>query len=396
MTNIEPHVEVYDVEQITQTSYGNAGKIALIGAFPTSTFKIGLFTRNDDAKNAVKGEYRLPNDNSVENASRDVVPDTFTSFYCLDYIFNCSNQSKGAESVLVVNTNYGKETLAQASSNTDIANAFLVLAEEDFDILTFAEPIALTASVDNSLALNPVFETIKSFVDSQYFNQRPFGVITGITLTDATIDIIGNFKTMFADKGIYKAVITPVRINGDESSLNIAQSGCWHAAFTAGRAVNKSETAKVYEGVIGENTKDTYPNTGIAGTITYQTLLDNGFHTTRFKNRRLQTIECLSNTTPCDYDMKIERVKNYIVKRLTLADILGEDNLRPTRDYLKGLFEYEKELAIANNYLVDMEYELVNVDTDKVQAELKLYIPDIIRVVVLNVQLNISAYEEGV
>ena len=50
---------------------------------------------------------------------------------------------------------------------------------------------------------------------------------------------------------------------------------------------------------------------------------------------------------------------------------------------------------MANNYLIDMEYELINIDTDKVQAELKLYIPDIIRVVVLNVQLNISAYEEG-
>lgn len=392
MTNIEPHVEVYDVEQITQTSYGNAGKIALIGAFPCDDFSIGLFTRSDDAKNAVLGEYKSPEDNSVENASKDPVPATFTSFFCLDYIFNSNNQSRGAESVLLVNTNYGAGTLSPAVTNSQIADAFQLLMEEDFDILTFAVPIALTATVDESLALNPVFETIKAFVDSQYFAQRPFGLITGIDITSATTTILGDFKTLFADKGIYKAVVTPVKINGDSESLTIAQSGCWHSAFTAGRAVNKSETAKTYDGIIGQNTKDDFP---MGGTVTWKNLLNNGFHTTKFKNRRLSTIQCLSNVTPADYDMKIERVKNYIIKRLTLSDILGEDNIRPTRDYLKGLFEYERQLAMANNYLVDMEYELINIDTDKVQAELKLYIPDIIRVVVLNVQLNISAYEEG-
>lgn len=392
MTNIEPHVEVYDVEQITQTSYGNAGKIALIGAFPCNDFSIGLFTRSDDAKNAVLGDYKLPDDNSVENASKDPVPATFTSFFCLDYIFNSNNQSRGAESVLLVNTNFGAGTLSPNVTNSQIADAFQLLVEEDFDILTFAVPIALTATVDESLALNPVFETIKAFVDSQYFAQRPFGLITGIDITSATTAILGDFKTLFADKGIYKAVVTPVKINGDSESLTIAQSGCWHSAFTAGRAVNKSETAKTYDGIVGQNTKDDFP---VGGTVTWKNLLNNGFHTTKFKNRRLSTIQCLSNVTPADYDMKIERVKNYIIKRLTLSDILGEDNIRPTRDYLKGLFEYERQLAMANNYLVDMEYELINIDTDKVQAELKLYIPDIIRVVVLNVQLNISAYEEG-
>ena len=50
MVNIEPHIEVYDVQSISSTAYGNAGKIALVGAFPTSTFKLDLFTNLDDAK----------------------------------------------------------------------------------------------------------------------------------------------------------------------------------------------------------------------------------------------------------------------------------------------------------------------------------------------------------
>ena len=222
--------------------------------------------------------------------------------------------------------------------------------------------------------------------------QKPFGILTGFALTDATNTILGAFKTLFRDKGIYKAVVTPVKINGDASALNIAQSGCWHSAYTSGRAVNKSETAKVYEDLIGQNSKDVFP---VGSSITYKNLLDNGFHTTRFRNRRLGTIECLSNITPADYDMKIERVKNYIIKRLTLADVLGDDNNQVTRDYLKGLFEYERQLAMANNYLVDMEYELITVDTETIQAELKLYIADIVRVIKLSVEVKITAYEEG-
>ncbi len=392
MTNIEPHIEVYDVQSVNAVGYGNAGKIAVIGAFPSATFKMDLFTRLDDAMEAVKGEYKLPNDNSIENASLTVVPTEYVSFYCLEYVFNNTRQSKGAESVLLVNTNYGKSTLVQESSNTDIANACTVLADEDFDILTVAEPVKLAVEVSSELALNPICETLKSFVDSQFLAQKPFGIITGFDLTDATVTILEAFKNLFSDKGIYKAVVTRVRLNGAAEPLSIEQSGCWHSAFTAGRPVNKSETAKQYDGLIGNNSKDDYP---VGTAITFKNLLDYGFHTTRFRNRRLSLIECLSNITPAGYDMKIERVKNYIIKRLTLADALGEDNTRVTRDYLKGLFEYEKQLAMANNYLVDMEYELIPIDSETIEAELKLYIADIVRVVKLNVEVKIAAYEEG-
>lgn len=391
LTNIEPHIEVYDVQSVSTIGYGNAGKIAVIGAFPSATFKMDLFTRLDDAEEAVKGAYKLPNDNSVENASKTVVPSTYTAFYCLEYVFNNTKQSKGAESVLLVNTNYNKGTLVQESSNTDIANACLLLAEEDFDILTIAEPIKLAVTISSALTLNPICATLKSFVDSQFLAQKPFGIITGFDFTDATTAILQAFQTLFADKGIFKAVSTPVRINGDAEALNIAQSGCWHSAFTAGRAVNKSESAKPYDDLVGLNSKDVFP---VGASITFKNLLDNGFHTTRYRNRRLSLIECLSSVTPAGYDMKIERVKNYIIKRLTLADALGDDNTRVTRDYLKGLFEYERQLAIANNYLVDMEYELIPIDSETISAELKLYIADIVRVIKLNVEVKIAVYEE--
>ena len=91
--------------------------------------------------------------------------------------------------------------------------------------------------------------------------------------------------------------------------------------------------------------------------------------------------------------MKIERVKNYIIRRLALRDVLGEDNNNITRDFVKGLFEYEKQLAIQSNYLVDMDYQIKSIDAETIQAELKLYIADIVRVIKLNVELNIATYE---
>ena len=392
MANIEPHIEVYDVARIRKTSYGNAGKIAVIGAFPTNSFNLDVFTDYEEARNSLKGEYKTIDDNTIENMGKEVVPTTFVSFYCLDYLFEDFANSQGAESVLIVNTNYQKPTLANVSSNSDIADALTKLGEEEFDILTIAENTTLTAVDDENIILNPVWQTIKTFENKQFKDQKPFGVITGIDLTNATAQIVEQFKTLWSNRGIYKAVTTPIRLNGVADSCNIAESGCWHSAYTSGRPVNKSETAKVYNGIIGENSKDVFP---LSAAVTWKKLLDCGFHTTKYRNRRLGTIQCLSNVTPADYDMKIERVKNYIIKRLTLADFLGEDNNKITRNSIKGKFEYEKQLAIQNNYLVDMEYNLVTIDTDKVKANLKLYIADIIRVIELDVTLEITAYEEA-
>ena len=392
MVNIEPHIEVYNVKKMSKPAYGAAGKVAVIGAFPSSTFKVGIFDQLEDAQKAVLGDYKLPDDTSIENASKTAVPDAFISFYCLEHCFIKNGQSHGAESILLVNTNYGKSTLIQKSTNEDIAAALQLLSEEDFDILTLAEVTSLAILDEETYILNPVLQTLKSFNDSQFLNQKPFGIITGFDLSNANTSILASFKALFKDQGIFKAVTTPVRYVGEASSLNMAQSGCWHAAFTAGRAVNLSETGKVYEGIIGENTKDLYPK---PGTITWENLLNNGFHTTKYRNRRLSTIQCLSNITPADYDMKIERVKNYMIKRFSLADVLGEDNSEVSRERIEALFAYEKELAIRNGYLVDMDYEILAIDTETVKAKLEMSINDIIRVVILNVTMDITAYEEA-
>ena len=375
----EPDVIVTDVDKIKTKTYGNAGKIALIGAFPTSTFNIGSYTR-------------------VEKAKKDLltgssVPEGCVSYGCLDYIFNQDNQSKGAEEVIIVNTNYGAETLSYTIDNGKLAKALLTLADEDFDILTIADSLAL----GTGSTLNPMWTTLHSFVVSQYTNQKPFGIITGVTIdvTNTSGDtLLTAFQSLFEDKGIYKAVTTPVQIKGEPKALSIAQSGCWHAAFTAGRPVNKSETGKIYKNLQGLDSKRLFPISDTTGIIDWENLLDAGLHTTKYHNRRLSIVKCINNMTPVGWDMKVERVKNFIVKQLSFDEVFGEDNNEPTIDYVKGLFEYEKELLLKNNYITDMTYEITHCSSDCIRAKLHLVIPEVVRHVRVDVSVEITPYEE--
>lgn len=379
MTTVEPHVEIRNVQAIENVEYGAAGKIALVGAFPSVEFKLGLFTTAAQAKAAVV--------DSGETTTG------FKAYDCLDYIFNSSRTIQGPESVVIVNTNYGKqETSTNAMTNAELGAAFVLLAEEDFDILTLGEPITLKATG----GIDAKCETIKAFVNSQFLNQKPFGVITSFDLTGATATELATFKTLFNEQGIYKAVVTQNHINGDVSALTLEQSAAWQAAYTAGRAVNLSETAKTYPTLIGNNTKDQYPASTTASVITFNNLRENGFHTIDYKDRRQQIVKCISNITPVGYDMKIERVKNYMVKRLALSDYLGEDHTSVTKDMIKGRFEYERGLAIRSNLITDMQYTLISVDAETVKAQVELYIPEILRVIKMDVVVKITDYSGGV
>lgn len=383
-TTNEPRVIVTDVEKIAPRGYGNAGKVALIGAFPTNSIQIKSYTELIDAQNDLKGEY-----------TPSTIPEGCVSFGCLPYIFNSNKQSRGPEEVIIVNTNYEAETLSYTIDNSALAAALTVLADEDFDILTIADTLALGAST----TLNPMFNTLHTFVTSMYTNQKPAGIITAVGIPDST-DTSGDtklaaLKTLFEDKGIYKLITTPIHIKGDTDPLTLAQSGCWHSAFTAGRPVNKSETGKIYEELQGVDTKSLFPITTTQGVIDWENLVDAGMHTMKYRNRRLQTIQCINCMTPVGWDMKVERVKNYMIKSLSFADVFGEDNNTPTIEYIKGLFEYEKNVAIDNNYLTGMEYEITQCNATCVKANLFLEIPEVIKTVKLDVAVKITPYVEA-
>ena len=387
MTTVEPHIEVRNVEAIDNVDYGQAGKIALVGAFPSTEFKLGLFTNAEAAKAATLEE--------------GVTPTGFKAYYCLDYIFNNTRTINGPESVVIVNTNYDKGSASSAAiTNAELSSAFLLLAEEDFDILTIGEPIKLvtdqhTTGDNPDYKLNTTWNTIQSFVESQFNVQKPFGIITAVELDENCVanTHLPAFKNLFKTEGIFKAVVTPSRINGDAEALTLEQSAAWQSAYTSGRPVNRSETAKVYPTLIGNNTKDTYPASTTASVVTFNNLRENGFHTMDFQDRRQQIVKCISAITPAGYDMKVERVKNYMIKRLTLRNFLGEDNVDATLDSIRGMFEFEKNLAIETGLILDMDYTLQELDSETVKAQIELYIPEILRVIQLDVVVKVAGGE---
>lgn len=383
-TTNEPDTVVTDVEQIKTKTYGNAGKIAVIGAFPTSTFSVGAYTKLEDAQ---------------ADVGATTIPEGCVSYGCLPYLFNQDSQSKGAEEVIIVNTNYGASSLSYTITNELLANALLLLADEDFDILCIADTIDLEAAGESSTVIvNPLWNTLKTFVDSQYRNQQPFGIITAINVdkTSATGDAtLASFKSLFHDKGIYKAVTTPVHLRNDTNALTLAQSACWHAAFTAGRTVNKSETGKIYKSLKGVDTKSQFPITTVSGKVDWENLVDAGLHTMKYHNRRLQQIKCINSMTPAGWDMKVERVKNYLVKRVAFTDVFGEDNNEPTLDFVKGLLEFEKESALKANYVTAMDYEVLHCSKDCVKVKLFLEIPEVVKHVKMEVSVEITPYEEA-
>ena len=383
-TTNEPDVVVTDVEKIKTKTYGNAGKIAVVGAFPTSTFNIDAYTKLEDAQ---------------ADVGATTIPEGCVSYGCLPYLFNQDNQSKGAEEVIIVNTNYGASSLSYTITNELLGTALLTLADEDFDILCIADSIPLEATgANDAVILNPLWNTLKTFVDSQYRNQQPCGIITAIDIdkTSTTADTnLAGLKALFHDKGIYKAVSTPVHIRTDTNALSLAQSGCWHAAFTAGRAVNKSETGKIYKALKGVDSKSQFPISTTSGVVDWENLVDAGVHTLKYHNRRLQQIKCINNMTPAGWDMKVERVKNYLVKRVAFADVFGEDNNEPTLDFVKGLLEYEKETALKANYVTNMDYEVTHCSKDCVRVKLFLEIPEVVKHVKMEVSVEITPYEEA-
>ena len=207
-TTNEPDVVVTDVEKIKTKTYGNAGKIACIGAFPSTTFSVKSYTKLEDAQS---------------DLGVSPLPEGCVSYGCLPYLFNQNDQSKGAEEVIIVNTNYGAGSASYTITNELLASALLLLADEDFDILVIADSIDLEAAgANSSVIVNPIWNTLKTFVDSQYRNQQPFGIITAIDIdnTSETGDAtLASLKQLFHDKGIYKAVTTPVHERNDTNAL---------------------------------------------------------------------------------------------------------------------------------------------------------------------------------
>lgn len=357
----EPTLTVTDVESIITRSGGMAGVVVIIGAFPFTDATIRSYTNPRRALADLSG-------------NSDTVPEGALGYHALEYLFRKDGNSLGIEELLVVNITTEGETELNYNLTADkLATALDLIKDEHFNIL-------FVADVLNSTLL----ANIKELRDDMYKNQLPWGLISAVSFeSESDIQAI---NTLFKTGGAYKLITTPKQLSSDSEPLNLVNTAAWDVAYTAGQLVNASETGKIIPGVNGLNTKEQFPTL-------YESILDSGLHSQKVINRRLGQVITNNIMTPTGRDIAIERVKDYIVGDLALRDIFGDPNIKPTYDYIKGMFKSRKQKYTDLKLITDMVYEITACDLKCVKAELELFIPDIITQIRLFVKVTPTSVE---
>lgn len=356
MYNTIPNVKIEDVPLSSETRYGYNNKICAIGCFSKKDNGINVCKSVDEAK-------ELYGDN-----------DEYSDKY-LDMLFSRNNE------VLIYNTNYNKSgTLPKTISVEDMAKVQEDLSYDKFDILL--PLINIPLKVDSNI--NPLIVSLQTIHDDYYNNKdKPFGIIGGFDLTGATLQDLIRFKELFKEHGIYKAVVTPLSVDGED--YDVCMSAVYNTIVTINKPVNESETMMIYD-----NNVDGKVTSEVITGLSIQNLIDNGFHTVQYFDRGAKTLQCISNITPNEYDMRIERSFNYIISRINFGKVLGMDNNRISYDVLDSIIKYEKTTAIKSGLCTDMYYDIVRTGVDEVTIKLTIVFNDIIRTIQANVNIIVE------
>ena len=360
MTEInEPTITVTDVENTVTRGGGMAGVVVIIGAFPTADATIRSYTNLRTALAELKG-------------SVTPIPEEALGYHALPYLFN-KDQGLGVEEVIIVNITTVEAALNYDLTNEKLANALDLIKDEHFNILFVASVL------DDTKLTN-----IKKLRDDMYSNQLPWGLIAPVSAE--TSNEVEAISAIFKTGGAYKLITTQKQLTSDAEPLNLVNTAAWDVAYTAGQLVNVSETGKIIPGVTGLNTKEAFPDL-------YGAILDWGLHSMKVINRRLGLVITNNIKTPTGRDMALERIKDYIVGDLALRDIFGNPNIKPTYDYIKGMFKSRKQKYTDLGLIIDMKYDITACDLKCVKAELELFIPDIITAIKLFVKVTPTSVE---
>lgn len=354
--NTIPSIKIQDVPLTDKVKYGYNERLCVIGAFSLTTSQIQVCKSADEAK-ALFGDDAEYHDKYF------------------DMLFSKNNE------ILIYNVNYGRtDTIPKVITAADIASAQAALYYDNFDLLLPLGSIHLMGTS----GINPLLVALQTMHDDYYNNKdKPFGIIAGIELDEATVANLNSFRELFKEHGMYKAICTPLSINN--TNYGVAMAAVYNAIVTLNKPVKESETMMIYDNDIdGKVTSD------ILTDLTIQNLIDAGFHTTQYFDRGTKTVQCISNITPSKYDMRIERSFNYIIGRINFAKALGMDNNRISYDVLDSIIKYEKTTAIKSGICTDMIYEIRKTGIDEVTIDLTVVFNDIIRTIQANVNLVVE------
>ena len=316
MTAIIPNVKVYMKNNAINTRPGMAGKIAVIGAFKTTTVTTPtVYTNLDDAQTALGTD------------------DTFNGCAVLPYLF------KGASSILAVNiATESSGTWTKTINPTNLGTALASIKGEDWDILFVADTLT-----DAFITL------IDTYLDSVFEMKLPAG-FTGCLNGTTSANVTSANK---CGEHCYGVITQSFTVN--DNVLTLLQSIAYYTGLIAGMNVGNTMTMKTVDGVTALNSELSF-ETGGDG----KTLLEAGVTTFRCANRGEGRFICVNSEQPNGYDLYINRVRDFVIKEFALHKFLGERNRQATLNEIEHMLASTKEKCVTDlDLLEDIEYHVV-------------------------------------
>jgi len=294
MTAIIPKIRVVNEKTQLINNPGNAGKVAVIGAFDTTETNPKLFT-------SVKAAQITFGTDSTYNGCA-VIEDLFI----------------GAESLLCVNitteTSATPPVREKELTTAKLTAALAKIKGEDFDILFVAATLTDT-----------MLPIITAFLDECYEMKFPAGFVGCLNGSSTAANVT---SAGLAGEHCYGLITQRFNVAG--TLLSLLNSAAYYAGLIAGMSVGNTMTMKQVKGVNLVNPEYSF-ETGGDG----KTLLEAGITTFKVQRRSSERVIVVNSEQPNGLDLYINRVRDYVVKELALHDFLGDRNNDVTLSEIK-------------------------------------------------------------
>ena len=329
MTAKIPKIVVYNKKSAKSPGTGEAGKIAVIGAFKTAETNPKLFTSLDDAQTS------FGNDT------------TFDGCAALPYLF-----MSGATSVLAVNVaTESSGTWTKTVDSTNLAAALAKIKGEDWDILFVAAAIT-----DAFIAI------IDAYLDTTWSMKYPSGFIGALT---GGTDSANVTTASAAGQHCYGLLTQQLTVNGTQ--LSVLNSAAYYCGLIAGMPVGNTMTMKTVPYVTAVSPELSFETAGSG-----KTLLEAGITTVKPVDRGTGRHVVVNSEQPNGLDLYVNRVRDYVVKALALHDFLGERNSETTLNEIKQEVDRVKnECTKTLNLLKDIEFTVEKKSADTVDIHIQ-------------------------
>jgi len=302
MTAVIPSIHVYNKKTQLINNPGMAAKIAVIGAFKTTETNPKLFMTVEEAQEAFGTD------------------DTFNGCAVIEDLF------VGASSLLCVNiATESSGTWTKTIDATNLATALAKIKGEDWDILFVADTLTDT--------LIPV---IDAYLDITYEMKYPAGFVGVLNGSSTAADVT---SAGLAGEHCYALLTQQLEVNGTTKSL--IKSGAYLCGLIAGMNVGNTLTMKALTGVTGVTPELSF-ETGGAG----KALLEAGIMTVKCQDRTNGRYIVVNSEQPNGLDLYINRVRDYVVKQMSLHQFLGERNREITLNAVKQELDRVKNQCV--------------------------------------------------